>query len=53
MKQKVHNAHMMIPRMLWEKARKLAEKERTNVTALVCEGLELLIESRKEKRSGR
>lgn len=52
MKQKTHNAHMLIPQKLWAKARKLAERERTNVTALICEGLERLIESRKEKRNG-
>jgi hypothetical protein len=52
-KPKMHNAHMLLPKQLWERAAKQAADERTTVTALVCEGLETLLESRKENRRGK
>jgi hypothetical protein len=44
---------MMLPKELWERAVRRAAQEHTTVTALVREGLEGLLESRKEKQRGK
>lgn len=44
---KRHNAHMLIPVKLWKQAKRLAKTEGVSVTALVVEGLRLVLASRK------
>ena len=45
-----HNAHMLIPKDLYERARELAALEGSNVTELVCQGLELVLAKAKKRK---
>ena len=45
---KKHNAHMLIPAKLWKRAKRVAKEEGISVTALVVEGLRMVLASRKE-----
>lgn len=47
--RRVHNTHMLLPQRLWEKATALARAEETNLTRLVCEGLNLVFEKRRRE----
>jgi hypothetical protein len=46
----MHNAHMLIPKTLWNKARKIAKAEQTHMTKLVCEGIRLVVASRNTEK---
>ena len=41
-----HNAHMLIPKKLWNKAKRIANAEDKHMTQIVCEGLRLVLASR-------
>jgi hypothetical protein len=47
---KTHNAHMLIKKEIWAKAKKLAKSENKTMTELVCEGLSLLIATRNKEK---
>jgi hypothetical protein len=46
----MHNAHMLIPKPLWDEAKRIAKTEQTHMTKLVCEGLRLVLASRNNKK---
>lgn len=46
----VHNAHMLIPKNLWDETKRIAILEGMSVTDVVCQALAALIEKRKEEQ---
>ena len=50
MSQNNHNAHMLIPKALWSAVGRIAKRERKHMTQLMCEGLSLVLATRKKQR---
>lgn len=49
----MHNAHMLIPQPLWNRAVRRAKLEGKTITQIFCEGVNLKLKTKKNGQNGK